>query len=324
MKTALLTTLALCLLTCSFAAPAKYKLRYNANSVTWLLPTSWEPMGLPAAGDTVEIPAGLLLNLSTDLVLNNVYLKLYGVIELTGSNMKLTFNGSSTVVIYPAGEIRGSKNSQQIWLNGLIYQGDRATIVGPQLANATTGGFINFAYVILPVRFTAFTTARRQADVLVQWSAAEETAAAYYEVQRSVNGVQWTAIARVQPARSGNESRYAYTDKNMSLPLVYYRIRQVDQDGRMVYTTVQSLKSEGAGAVVVQAAGGRIAIQFVRPVSGRVELQVVSLGGQVVARQAFRDPSGSVEVTGMPALKGTYVVTLTDGGPLQAVQKIVL
>ncbi|RAK63479.1 hypothetical protein DLM85_20965 [Hymenobacter edaphi] len=83
----------------------------------------------------------------------------------------------------------------------------------------------------LPVELSSFTAERRGADALLRWTTAQEKNSAYFEVQRSLDGREFRALARVQAqGTSTRASSYSFLDKGAAGP-VYYRLHQVDRDG---------------------------------------------------------------------------------------------
>jgi hypothetical protein len=100
----------------------------------------------------------------------------------------------------------------------------------------------------LPVDLTAFTAAKQGADGLLSWQTASEQRSAYFEVQTSTNGQSWQALGQLAAARASTAARtYEYLDRTLDrygTPLVYYRLRQVDQDATAHYSPVISLRAD--------------------------------------------------------------------------------
>ncbi|GAA4353629.1 hypothetical protein GCM10023185_14460 [Hymenobacter saemangeumensis] len=85
----------------------------------------------------------------------------------------------------------------------------------------------------LPVELTSFTASRQPAGVALRWTTASEKNNAYFMVERSLDGKFFTAIGRVEG--HGNSARtYAYglLDGQAPQQQLYYRLRQVDTDGK--------------------------------------------------------------------------------------------
>lgn len=175
---------------------------------------------------------------------------------------------------------------------------------------------------VLPVKFTTFDVVKSNGDCLLSWATAEEQNAAYFEVERSENGNTWTTIARIAAAGNSTTVRnYSYTDQNITLQTIYYRIRQVDRTGTWVYTSVKFLKNNNADAVHVANSDSRVMIRFNRQVRGTVEICLVSLNGQIVLRQLVTDPSGSMVLATGP-LKGGHFITIR--GAINTAKKVIL
>jgi len=90
--------------------------------------------------------------------------------------------------------------------------------------------------VVLPVELTAFSATYRKGSVLLNWSTAREDDHAYFDVQRSADGQEWETFTRVGEPIADNEARnedryYEAEDARPPVGLIYYRLRQVDQDG---------------------------------------------------------------------------------------------
>ena len=101
----------------------------------------------------------------------------------------------------------------------------------------------NVAINPLPVELSSF-TAQRQGDklVAVNWATASEKNSAYFEVQRSGDGVEFATVVTV--AAQGHSSKttsYAALDPAAPAGTLYYRLRQVDRDGTVAYSPLASV-----------------------------------------------------------------------------------
>ena len=121
--------------------------------------------------------------------------------------------------------------------------------------NVTVAQFMLGAYP-LPVELVAFTAqAVQNRDALLKWTTASELQNDHFDVERSLDGVSFAKIG--QQAGQGNKATstdYTYTDAGMGLKAagqpVYYRLRQVDQDGTASYSPVRSVSFTGSVAAV--------------------------------------------------------------------------
>jgi hypothetical protein len=113
--------------------------------------------------------------------------------------------------------------------------------------SASTEGKTNYQGIrnitLLPVTFGYFNVIKVVANsAQLNWSTSSEDKNAYFMVQRSTNGTDWTDVKKVKGAGNSNELiQYSYTDENLSAGVYYYRIKQVDIDGKFDYSVTRSV-----------------------------------------------------------------------------------
>ena len=109
--------------------------------------------------------------------------------------------------------------------------------------------------VPLPVRFIGFNAVRNKDKALLNWSVAEESSITdRYEVLRSTNGVDFTSIATIKSFNNGRSSNsYSFTQESLSSILtkgvIYFRIKQIDKDGKFVYTDIKNIRLSVKGLI---------------------------------------------------------------------------
>ena len=98
----------------------------------------------------------------------------------------------------------------------------------------------------LPVELTLFSAeCDNNNNVQLYWTTASEINNDYFEIQRSTQGIAWEVIARVQGAGFSNTSlNYDYLDRENPNANTYYRLRQVDYDGRSKFSDIISIRCE--------------------------------------------------------------------------------
>lgn len=106
--------------------------------------------------------------------------------------------------------------------------------------------------VPIPVRFLGFNAVKRNSDAILTWNVENESAITdRYEIERSLNGTTFAAVATVRARNNGSSTNsYEATDASIDNlratgPMVYYRIKQIDRDGKFVYTQVRSIRLDG-------------------------------------------------------------------------------
>ncbi|WEK36056.1 MAG: CARDB domain-containing protein [Candidatus Pseudobacter hemicellulosilyticus] len=90
----------------------------------------------------------------------------------------------------------------------------------------------------LPLRFLSFTAKPVNNDVQLEWITADEVNTAHFEVERSTDGISFQSITQLPSNNSAGQHRYTSLDRSPAGSILYYRIRQVDLDGRYEYSTI--------------------------------------------------------------------------------------
>ncbi|HEY4652291.1 MAG TPA: GDSL-type esterase/lipase family protein [Pontibacter sp.] len=98
----------------------------------------------------------------------------------------------------------------------------------------------------MPVTLTGFSaTITPSREVRLNWETASEQNNAYFEIQRSYhNTAQFITIGTVKGAGTTNVARtYSYLDDTVPTIDLYYRLKQVDEDGTSTYSDIVHLEA---------------------------------------------------------------------------------
>lgn len=298
-----------------------------ASNGKWQSTSTWNQGRKPATGDTVVIPLGKTVTVENNESLGRVYIKVYGVLKFSSGKLDLADN--SIVRVYSLGRIEGSgSNSEQLRIgNDKVFRGSDPAVTGPMMADGTSSAFFPFAEV-LPVKFLGFSAVLKNKDVLVQWSTTEEVNASVFELERSFDAANWNTIAYI--AAVGNTSattNYSYTDKNINSGTVYYRVKQIDMDGKFTFTPIRSVKPgtiEKTEVNIASMGQSKVLLQFPREISGTVVVRFTAPNGQLLAQQTLNKPFGQVVLNTTASLKGNYIISLSNGHDLNVASKVIL
>lgn len=95
----------------------------------------------------------------------------------------------------------------------------------------------------IPVTGLTLQAQKWQDKVALNWFTLTESNSSHFELERSSDGVRFEKIAQVTAAGNSNSRRdYSYTDALPLQPVNYYRVRQVDRDGKAAYSAVQLVR----------------------------------------------------------------------------------
>lgn len=106
------------------------------------------------------------------------------------------------------------------------------------------GFFITTLDKILPVELASFTARRSNQITLLQWKTATEKNVSHFDVQRSVDAVEFQTLQSV-PARNKDSQTYETRDLVPFSGVRYYRLKMVDLDGTIAFSRTLSLFDQG-------------------------------------------------------------------------------
>lgn len=116
------------------------------------------------------------------------------------------------------------------------------------MASADNWGVVSILItptVALPVTWKNFTLKREGANVKATWVTASEINNDYFILQRSTDGIQFTDISKVQGAGNTTyDSQYNSNDETDIYSSYYYRVKQVDYDGKYAYSEIEFMKGK--------------------------------------------------------------------------------
>jgi hypothetical protein len=108
-----------------------------------------------------------------------------------------------------------------------------------------TLGTIDSTNSPLPVELLSFEAKKSNSKVDLYWSTASEVDNDYFEIQHSYNNIIWNSIGKVKGnGNSSSINNYSFIDNNPYNGINYYRLKQVDYDGKFTFSTVISVNFE--------------------------------------------------------------------------------
>jgi hypothetical protein len=325
MKNLYLAAICALIFTASFAQ--KITAVSNGN---WTSSSTWDLHRQPANGDTVIIPSGKVVTVSSNANSNDfLYIKIFGELHFAGGQLSLDIN--SSVFVFISGKITSTGSpSEKIRVGNVEkYRGSDPNVLGPMEADQNSGsGFLPFgAAITLPVKFIGFNIAQQNNAVLIQWATAQETNSNFFEIQRSENGNDWITITTINAAGNSNSVRnYSYSDRGVNSPVAYYRIKEIDIDGRFVVTPVRVIKFGNSNNEIKMnnSSANSIYVHFSQQVKGKVTISLTNLSGQSISANTVNNPIGQILLPVQTNVKGIYIVTVTDGQSLKVSKQILL
>ncbi len=97
---------------------------------------------------------------------------------------------------------------------------------------------------VLPLQWISVEATRGNGVTYIKWITANELNGKYYQVQKSIDATTWTNIGNTITADNRSAlNDYNFTDAALLNGTAYYRIVQMDGNGKMSYSPVVSVKN---------------------------------------------------------------------------------
>jgi hypothetical protein len=180
---------------------------------------------------------------------------------------------------------------------------------------ANIGDFGNFDAAqlslncILVTNVISFSGANDNGNILLNWNCDQTKDLAYFEVQRSADGRNFTVIGNIAASAS---SVYNFTDNDpLAAANNYYRIKIVDKNGRQAYTAILNIKTKGS--LVLQLAPNPVVDNIkISGLKGKGQINIYDIAGKVVLKKAIAlAQTLSLDVSALS--KGMYILEYFDG-----------
>ncbi len=171
----------------------------------------------------------------------------------------------------------------------------------------------------LPVKFADISATQKGSGVTVNWSTAAEYNNQYFMVEKSTDGTNWTSMAKVNGAGNSNTvSRYNAYDAKPVAGYNYYRVKQVDIDGKFDFSSIVKVKIsiEKTGvSVLTNPFVNNITVDFLSNNAQSVNARLMDISGKLIAVEKWQISKGSTRVTfdKVASLqRGMYILNVTD------------
>jgi len=290
--------------------------------------------GLPGAqlGDAVEVPLSQIKSDVDGSFLTEIIFpspialpaskQFFVSVDVSNFTWSTSFTGTrDSISLYSStsGDVFPVQAFEQ-WEDGSWYDMssawgglDIALTVFPYVSNTAAG------CTTLPVNFLSFDGAAKDSKVVLNWSTGNELNNKGFDIERSVDGSNFAAIGFVK-AGTATSGKYSFTDGSKFLGGdMYYRLKQIDLDGKADYSAVIKVNIENKfkWEVYPNPVAKNTSLQVQLDKNAKVSIQVVSANGkimQAVDKGLLMPGTYSVPLDLSTAAKGVYFVKIVIDG----------
>lgn len=171
----------------------------------------------------------------------------------------------------------------------------------------------------IPVELMSFKAFVKNNANALTWVTASERSNAAFDIERSNNGLDFQVIGTVKGAgTSAKVTTYNFSD-DAPLPLSYYRLRQIDFDGKETPSKILTVTRTGAGKVVLNKLYPSVAhdvLTLDMTANGTTNVSIYDAVGRLVVSKQLGDVSGAIieplNINGLA--NGVYMLNVQSGG----------
>ncbi|MEP7237180.1 MAG: T9SS type A sorting domain-containing protein, partial [Ferruginibacter sp.] len=184
----------------------------------------------------------------------------------------------------------------------------------------------------LPITINYFTGTKNNGSHLLNWKVTcVSTPSATIEVERSIDGRNYSSIYSINATALRCQQPFDYADNQPAKGVNYYRLKMTDVDGKITYSTVVSLINASKGIDVMNIApnpivNGRFNLKVSAAEKVQMQLQITDMQGRILQTQAVSMIAGfnSIPVNVRNLSAGTYqLFGNTDDGRTRVLRFVI-
>ncbi|MCX6182756.1 MAG: T9SS type A sorting domain-containing protein [Bacteroidetes bacterium] len=184
-------------------------------------------------------------------------------------------------------------------------------------SNKDIGAF-QYSSAVLPVELIDFSAFVVDGGNEVSWVTGTEINNDYFTLERSHDGINFSAIHYEKGAGSSNSIiNYSYVDNAKSTGIVYYRLKQTDYDGTFCYSKVVAVESKNSNNfsfLLYPNPSNGSTISFVLPENkASSSLEIYDALGKIIFSEKLTSQSHYILEWSEKPAAGVYFVTLKSG-----------
>ncbi len=163
---------------------------------------------------------------------------------------------------------------------------------------------------ILPIKGLKLNAELKNNAALINFSTESESNTLSFETEKSYDGKSWEVIHTQPAAGNSTEKRnYNVTDNNIAADVMYYRIKEIDIDGRFIYSPIVTLKRS-------ETIGTKVTV-YPNPFISNLSIEYKSQENEAVAIRLIDQAGRTLQSIPWNIRKGSNIIQLDNVGHLQ-------
>ena len=251
---------------------------------------------------------------------NNKY---FGVFQVNGTSptYDAVYNYTGNPLVTPGNEsslrlFKRSDNSTTVWSMDVTAPNTVANTIS--LTGESTEYILGSNSQPLPILLSEFTVRKttdgKKADLL--WTTSFEQNVSHFEIQRSVDGVNYVTIGRINALNTANGTSYVWHDAAPLSKNNYYRLKVVDTDATSKFSPVRILRF-GVNETILVYPTVTSDLVFIQS-EKQITAQLINLVGVILQNKVVKG-STEFDLSNLPS--GTYFIRVSAENKIFKVMK---
>ena len=237
-----------------------------------------------------------------------------------------------TIVSFPAGaspQLKDFNNINNAYIPGSTQAG---------FANLTVAGDYKFRYSVanragdvgsdiltitrlssaLPVNYAYFKGENAGSKNTLTWATTSEINSDRFDIQRSTDGTSFSNVGTVASKGGAILTEYSFDDNNAPFGISYYRLSQVDKDGKTTLSKTISVNNRKTGVYIEQYPNpvhDNLTVNVQSVVTGKIKMIVADMQGKTIIQQEWQKDQPSLKkIVSVGSLQnGVYQMIISIG-----------
>ncbi len=195
-------------------------------------------------------------------------------------------------------------------------------------ANDFSAFSVNF---VLPIELLDFQVKREKDEILIYWVTAREKDNSQFVVEHSKDGKKYEELSVVKGAGTTSLlQQYSIIDTDPYAGMNYYRLKQVDEDGKFDYSYIRSINFGDGYAISLSpnpvAEGSAVALNIQSENEAELTISIFNALGQLVLQKQMGIENGEnqLQVDISQLSKGVYTLHCQEGAGFVDVQQLLI
>ena len=200
--------------------------------------------------------------------------------------------------------------------NGIIVRAYYWVNSGTATGNLDFNSFALIGSVTLPIELTAFSCKISGQHSLLSFATSSERDNDYFVIERGDNVIRFEEIGQLKGAGDSNEPQhYTFTDKTPLPGKNYYRLRQVDFDGKFSYSHAVSVNFGSDDGITLSPVPVRdqLRIKLEKASQEDGTWQILDVSGRILRSGIFPAESIEYQINTGDLPEGSHVFRLVAG-----------